>query len=71
MDREALKLQLADRLKAWDVLHQKFQALSATHAAETLVQVCRGQAPHRLVKRLTAIAEVISAIAVHFPVVGY
>lgn len=33
MDREALKLQLADRLKAWDALQEEFQALSAAHAA--------------------------------------
>lgn len=28
-DREALKIQLADRLKAWDTLNAEFQALSA------------------------------------------
>ena len=33
MDREALKIQLADRLKAWDALHTEFQTLSATHAS--------------------------------------
>ncbi len=33
MDREALKIQLADRLKAWDALHTEFQALSATYAS--------------------------------------
>ncbi|WP_175687207.1 hypothetical protein [Burkholderia multivorans] len=33
MDREALKLQLADRLKAWDALQEQFQALSTVLAA--------------------------------------
>lgn len=33
MDREALKVQLADRLKAWDALQEEFQALSAAWAA--------------------------------------
>ena len=32
-DREALKLQLADRIKAWDALQEEFQVLSAAHAA--------------------------------------
>lgn len=32
-DREALKVQLADRLKAWDSLKAEFEALSAAHAA--------------------------------------
>lgn len=33
MDREALRVQLADRLKAWDALQEEYQALSAAHAA--------------------------------------
>ncbi|EIF29938.1 hypothetical protein BCh11DRAFT_05398 [Burkholderia sp. Ch1-1] len=33
MDREALRVQLADRLKAWDALQAEYQALSAAHAA--------------------------------------
>lgn len=32
-DREALKVQLADRLKAWDSLKAEFEALSAAHAS--------------------------------------
>lgn len=32
-DREALKVQLADRLKAWDALHSEFQTLNAARAA--------------------------------------
>ncbi|ERY96141.1 hypothetical protein [Pseudomonas aeruginosa] len=32
MDREALRVQLADRLKAWDALQEEYQALSAAHA---------------------------------------
>lgn len=33
MDREALKLQLADRVQAWDVLYAQFQALSRDNQA--------------------------------------
>ncbi|MBY4673866.1 hypothetical protein K6W12_24850 [Burkholderia multivorans] len=33
MDREALKVQLADRLKAWDALHHEFEAMSTALAA--------------------------------------
>lgn len=33
-DREALKVQLADRLKAWDALKAEFEALSAAHEAQ-------------------------------------
>lgn len=33
MDREALKVQLADRVKAWDALHAQFQTLTAQHEA--------------------------------------
>ncbi|MBF1165153.1 MAG: hypothetical protein HXL68_08935 [Dechloromonas agitata] len=31
MDREALKLQLADRVQAWDALYAQFQTLSEEH----------------------------------------
>jgi hypothetical protein len=33
-DREALKVQLANRLKAWELLHTQFQALSTEHQAQ-------------------------------------
>lgn len=32
-DREALKLQLADRIQAWDALYEQFQTLSQEHQA--------------------------------------
>jgi hypothetical protein len=33
MDREALKLQLAGRIQAWDALYEQFQTLSQEHQA--------------------------------------
>lgn len=33
MDREALKVQLADRLRAWDALHAEFETLTAAYEA--------------------------------------
>ena len=33
-DREALKIQLTDRVKAWDLLHEKYQTLNAEHQAQ-------------------------------------
>ncbi len=35
MDREALKLQLADKVQAWDALYEQFQTLSQEHKART------------------------------------
>lgn len=35
MDREALKLQLADKVQAWDALYEQFQTLSQEHQART------------------------------------
>ncbi|GAD24680.1 hypothetical protein [Acidovorax sp. MR-S7] len=33
MDREALKVQLSDRIQAWDALYEQFQTLSQEHQA--------------------------------------
>lgn len=35
MDREALKLQLADKVQAWDALYEQFHTLSQEHQART------------------------------------
>lgn len=36
MDREALKVQLADRLKAWDALHAEFEAITAAYKSSAV-----------------------------------